>query len=114
VPKSNIWSEAVGTLAAGFTFVGATGAAFTVGAAGGASEAEYGSALTSKLSFGAADAITNEDDVGLLAEENSPDKSGQRETTAEWTVSGETLFDRLCSGPLRLPDVVGADRAGFG
>jgi hypothetical protein len=115
VPKSNIWSEAVGTLAAVFTFVGATGGAFTfVGATGGASDAEYGSALTSKLATGAADAITNEDDAGLLAEENAPVRSGQRETTAESTVSGEALFDRVCSGPLRETDVIGVDRAGLG
>jgi hypothetical protein len=109
VPKSNIWSEAVGTLAAVFTFVGATGGASTVGATGGASGVEYGSSRTSKLPSGAADAITNEADLSLFSEEKSPVKSGQREATAEPTVSDEALFDGLCSGPFGLPDGAGMD-----
>jgi hypothetical protein len=100
VPKSNIWSEAVGTLAAAFTFVCLTG---------GAVGAEYGSVLTSKLASGAADAITNEADLGLSSEENSLARSGQRETTAEPTVSDEALLDGLHSGPFGLPDRAGMD-----
>jgi hypothetical protein len=105
VPTSSIRSEPVGTLAAGFALVGATE---------GASDAEYGSALTSKLAFGAADAITSEADVGPLAKETAPDRSGQRAITAESTLSAEAFFDRLSSGTLRLADVVGVDRPGFG
>jgi hypothetical protein len=103
VPRSNIWRDAAGTLAAVFTFVGRTG---------GALDAECGSALTSKLASGAADAVTNEDDVGPLAE-NPPDESGQRSATADLRTSGDALFDRLSSGPLRATDVAGADRPGF-
>ena len=103
LPRSNIWREAAGTLAAVFTFVGATG---------GALDAEYGSTLTSNLAS-AADAVTNEDDVGPLAE-NAPDEFGQRSATADLRTSGDGLFDRLSSKPLKASDVIGADRPSFG
>src|SRR4030088_1432182 len=99
VPKSNIPREAGVPIADVSTLVGA---------AGGTLDVKSVSALASKLASGAADATTNEGDIGRsVAEENTPVGSGQREATGDRAVSGEALFDSFCSAPLGSTAVAG-------
>src|ERR1700730_1761838 len=103
VPKNNVWREAGVPIADVSTLVGATGGTLGVKSV---------SALASKLASGAADATTNEGDIGRsVAEENTPVGSGQREATGDCAVSEEALFDSLCSAPLGSTEVAGVFRS---
>src|SRR5258708_2857266 len=100
VPKSNIWREAGVPIADVSTLVGTTGGTLGVKSV---------SALASKLVSGAADATTNEGDIGRSV--NTPVGSGQREATGDCAVSGEALFDSFCSAPLGSTEVAGVFRS---